>query len=123
MAAISALLMAMAPIFSEADIVTMPNSYGETTELIDGHARHLRRIELGGSLAETASLSGSRPRILLLDSCISVGAFETILKCVRPRLDLIVFDTTCFSCGSGHILRVVNWARRAAIPIVLLRRP
>src|SRR3954463_7491661 len=32
MAAISALLMATAPVFSEADIVTMPNSYGETSE-------------------------------------------------------------------------------------------
>src|SRR4051794_19865620 len=95
MAAISALLMAMAPVFSEADIVTMPNSYGETAELIDGHARHLRRIELTGSLAETASIRGSRPRILLLDSCTSAGAFEAVLKCARPRLDLIVFDTTC----------------------------
>jgi hypothetical protein len=36
MAAISALLMAMASIFPGADIVTMPNSYGETAELIDG---------------------------------------------------------------------------------------
>jgi hypothetical protein len=121
MAAISALLMATAPVFPEADIVSMPNSYGETTELIDGHGRHLRRFELGTSLAEIKNFRGSRPRILLLDSCASAGVFEEILRCAQPRLDLIVFDTTCFSSGSGRILRVLRWARSAAIPIVLLR--
>jgi hypothetical protein len=121
MAAISALLMAMAPVFFEADIVTMPNSYGETIELIDGHARHLRRIELIGSLAETARFGGARPRILLLDSCTSAGAFQAVLKWARPRLDLIVFDTSCFASGSGRILRALSWARRETIPIVLLR--
>jgi hypothetical protein len=121
MAAISALLMATAPAFSEADIVTMPNSYGETSELIDGHGKHLRRTELGNSLAEITNLRGSRPRILLLDSCASAEAFETILKCAQPRLDLIVFDTTCFSSGSGWVLRALKWARGAAVPIVLLR--
>jgi hypothetical protein len=121
MAAISALLMAMASIFPEADIVTMPNSYGETAELIDGHAKHLRRIELGRSLAEITGFRGSRPRILLLDSCTSVGAFEAIVKCAQPLLDLVVFDTTCFSSGSGHIVRALNWAHDTKIPIVLLR--
>src|SRR3954468_9791183 len=121
MAAISALLMATAPVFSKADIVTMPNSYGETTELIDGHGKHLRRVELGKSLAEITKFRGSRPRILLLDSCASAGAFETILKCAQPQLDLIVFDTTCFSSGSGRIARALSWARSATIPIVLLR--
>ena len=121
MAAISALLMATASIFPQADIVTMPNSYGETAELIDGHAKHLRRIELGGSLAEITAFRGSRPRLLLLDSCTSAGAFEAIVKCDQPRLDLVVFDTTCFSSGSGHIVRALNWARETTIPIVLLR--
>ena len=121
MAAISALLMAMAPVFSEADIITMPSSYGETIELIDGHVRHLRRIETSGSLAEIARSRGLRPQILLLDSCTPGPAFEAILKCVRPRLDLIIFDTTCFSAGSGRIRRALSWARAAAIPIVLLR--
>src|SRR3954465_12531549 len=35
MAALAALFMAAAPVFSEADIFTMPNSYSETVELID----------------------------------------------------------------------------------------
>ncbi|MET3844017.1 hypothetical protein [Bradyrhizobium sp. OAE829] len=121
MAAISGLLMATAPVFSEADIITMPNSYGETTELIDSHTKHLRRIELGGSFAEIATLRGSRPRVLILDSCTTASAFEGTLKCAQPRLDLIVFDTTCFSSGSGWILRALSWAGRAAIPVILLR--
>jgi hypothetical protein len=87
MAAISALLMATASIFPEADIVTMPNSYGEMAELIDGHAKHLRRIELGRSLAEITGFRGSRPRILLLDSCTSAGAFEA--NALNPALILL----------------------------------
>src|SRR5204863_9544694 len=66
-------------------------------------------------------LRPSRPRILLLDSCTTAGAFERALTSVQPRLDLIVFDTTCFSSGSGRILRALSWARTAAVPIVLLR--
>jgi hypothetical protein len=121
MAAISSLLMATASVFPEADIITMPNSYGETNELIDGHAKHLNRIELRRSLAEITHFHRPRPRILSLDSCTSAGAFEAIVKCVQPRLDLVVFDTTCFSGGSGHVVRALNWARAATIPIVMLR--
>jgi hypothetical protein len=62
-----------------------------------------------------------RPRILLFDSCAPAAAFEATLNCVTPQLDLVIFDTTCFSSGSGRIRRVVNWARRSEIPIVLVR--
>ena len=79
MSAISALLMATAQVFFEADILTMPNCYGETIELIDRHARHLKRIEFSGALYEAINLRPSRPRILLLDSCTTAGAFERAL--------------------------------------------
>jgi hypothetical protein len=72
-------------------------------------------------LAKSQVFRGSRPRILLLDSCTSAGAFGAIVKCAQPILDLVVFDTTCFSSGSGHIVRALNWARDTTIPIVLLR--
>src|SRR5439155_2234911 len=36
-------------------------------------------------------------------------------------LDLVIFDTTCFSSGSGRIRRVLSWGRRWEIPIVLVR--
>ena len=121
MAAISTLLMALRPTFSEADIITLPNAYGETTELIEGHAKHLRRVEMAEPFADIRGRVGSRPRILSFDSSTSSKIFEALLKCARPLIDLIVFDTTCFSGGSGRICRVLNWARSATIPVVLLR--
>jgi hypothetical protein len=121
MAAISTLLMALRPTFSEADIITLPNAYGETTELIEGHAKHLRRVEMAEPFADIRGRDGSRPRILSFDSSTSSKTFEALLKCARPLIDLIVFDTTCFSGGSGRICRVLNWARSATIPLVLLR--
>jgi hypothetical protein len=56
-----------------------------------------------------------------LDSSALAAAFEAPLRCARPHLDLIIFDTTCFSSGSGRIRRVLSWARRCEIPIVLVR--
>lgn len=107
MAAISALLMALRPVFSEADFITLPNAYGETTELIDSHVRHLKPVVTSASLEEVRERHGLRPRILSFDSSTSRGVFEALLNCVRPSLDLIVFDTTCFSGGSGRIRRVM----------------
>lgn len=120
MAAISALLLAAVRVMSEADILVLPGSYGETQELIETHARQLRLVRLKNSLGDVATCAG-RLRILLFDSCMSTAAFEATLRCTRPNLDLVIFDTTCFSCGSGRIRRVLNWARRSEIPIVLVR--
>jgi hypothetical protein len=105
---------------SEADILVLPGAYGETLELIETHARQLRLVRLKGSPGEVAPRAG-RPRILLFDSCTSGAAFEATLRCARPRLDLVIFDTTCFSSGSGRIRRVLSWARHWEIPIVLVR--
>ncbi|XIA63987.1 hypothetical protein ACFIOY_34260 [Bradyrhizobium sp. TZ2] len=120
MAAISALLLASARLMSEADILVLRGSYGETLELIESHARHLHLVPLKSSPGEVASRPG-RPRILLFDSCAPAAAFEATLHCTKPDLDLVIFDTTCFSSGSGRIRRVLNWARRWRIPIVLVR--
>jgi hypothetical protein len=120
MAAISALLLASMRLMSEADILVLPGSYGESLELIESYARQLRLVLLKSFPEEVASRPG-RPRILLLDSCTSAAAFEATLHCVRPHLDLVIFDTTCFSGGSGRIRRVLSWARHWKIPIVLAR--
>jgi hypothetical protein len=120
MAAISALLLAFVRLMSEADILALPGSYGETLELIESHARQLRLVRLKSSPGEVASRAG-RLRILLFDSCTPAAAFEATLHCARPHLDLVIFDTTCFSSGSGRIRRVLSWARRWKIPIVLVR--
>jgi hypothetical protein len=121
MAAISALLMATALVLSEAEILLLPHTYVETIELIDSHARHLKPVTLAKSPAEIISRGSRRPRILLLDSCTLAAAFDATLECASASVDLVIFDTTCFSSGSGRIARVLRWARRAALPLVLVR--
>jgi hypothetical protein len=49
------------------------------------------------------------------------SAYEATLDCGNPRLDLIVFDTTCFAAPSGRIRRVLRWADCWKIPVVLVR--
>ena len=102
MAAISALLMALAPVLSEAEIVVGPNSYAETIELIDSHAKHLRRVELDSLLGKSALPRDGRSRILLIDSCTPTVSFESTLQTARTCIDLIIFDTTCFAGGSDE---------------------
>lgn len=120
MAAISALLLASRRTMPAADILALPGAYGETIELIESYARHLRLLPLQRVPREFQS-DAARPRILLFDSSTNATAFEETLTCKQLELDLVVFDTTCFSCGSGRIRRVVSWARHRQLPIVLVR--
>lgn len=120
MAAISALLLASRQIVGSADILTLPGSYGETLELIRDFVPNLRLRALSLPSAD-AFARASSPQILLLDSCTSAAAFEAILSCAGAGLDLLIFDTTCFAGRSGRIRRVLRWAHRYAIPVVMVR--
>ncbi|MET4372622.1 hypothetical protein [Bradyrhizobium sp. LB12.1] len=120
MAAISALLLASTRVIGKADILVMPGCYGETIELIERFVPHLRLVSLKLPLGDALARAGSR-RILLLDSCVPAGAFEAALRVDPSALDLLVFDTTCFAGGSGRIRRVLGWARRYGIPVVMVR--
>ena len=120
MAAISAVLLASAQILGKADILMLPGSYGETLELIRGFIPQLRIEALKPPLGEAFATVNS-PRILLLDSCSFAGAFEAALRCNGSGLDLLFFDTTCFAGRSGRIRRVLRWASRWGIPLVLVR--
>lgn len=119
MAAISAVLLASAHIVEKADVLLLPGSYGETLELVRGFVPHLRLVAL--SLPPGNAFASDSPRILLLDSCSLAGAFEAALRSDGAGLDLLVFDTTCFAGRSGRIRRVLRWARRHGIPLVLVR--
>jgi hypothetical protein len=121
MAAISALLLASARVTGEADILLLPGSYGETQELIDGYARHLRQVTLQRSLQDKLAQPARSSRLMLLDSSALASAFEATLRCTSPALDLLIFDTTCFSAGSGRIRRVLAWARRWNVPVAMVR--
>ena len=120
MAAISALLFASAKLMPSADILMLPGSYGETIELIENHARHLRAVQLSKPVTDIAA-SGPTHRILLLDTSTPCHGIEAAMRCRSPRLDLVVFDTTCLSSGSGRIGRVLSWARQHDLPVVLVR--
>jgi hypothetical protein len=118
MAAITALLLASNHVWGEADILISPGSYSETGELIQGYARHLRRIELMDQLQVRPQDS---PQLLLLDSCVPAGLFEAALRALNPAVDLLIFDTTCFAGGSAMIRRVLRLAKRSDVPVVLVR--
>ncbi|QDF37963.1 hypothetical protein FJN17_10460 [Bradyrhizobium symbiodeficiens] len=120
MAAISAVLLASAQIVEKADLLVLPGSYGETLELIRGLVPHLRLVALSLPLGD-AFASANSPKILLLDSCSLAGAFEAAVRSDGSGLDLVLFDTTCFAGSSGRIRRVLSWARRCGIPLVLVR--
>lgn len=120
MAAISSLLLASAAALPNGDILVLPGSYGETLELIERLVPNLRLVTLRLPLADAFARAGV-PRILLLDSCVSAGAFEAVLRCDGSALDLLVFDTTCFAGRSGRIRRVLRWGQRCKIPVVMVR--
>lgn len=119
MSAISALLLGVRTIMPSAEILIMPGSYGETIEFIESYCRHLQPVHLTLPAAHLMRPAGC-PLILLLDSCSTAEAFESILG-LAPKFDLVIFDTTCFSSGSRRIARVLRWARRCGFPVVLVR--
>jgi hypothetical protein len=120
MAAISAVLLASANVVGKADILVLPGSYSETSELIESYARELRPIILEGALDDVVETMRG-PRILLLDSSSPAVAFGGCLESTGDALDLLIFDTTCFSNGSGQIRRVLSWAQKSHVPVVMVR--
>jgi len=120
MAAISTLLLASTVIFAKPDILVLPGSYGETLELVEGFLPSYRLVRLALPLPASFDRGGA-PKVLLLDSCNSAVAFEAALRCEGSGLDLLVFDTTCFSSSSGRIRRVLHWARGCRVPVVMVR--
>jgi hypothetical protein len=121
MAAISALLLALARVIGKADIVVLPGAYGETQEFIEGYAERFRMITLNCASEAAVIPKSASPQILLLDSSASVPAFDAGLHQMDAAPDLLIFDTTCFSGGSGRIRRVLARAREFSIPVVMVR--
>jgi hypothetical protein len=76
MAAITALLLASNHVWDEADILIPPGSYSETEELIQGYARHLRRVEL---MDQPQVRPQDSAQLLLIDSCVPARSFEAAL--------------------------------------------
>jgi hypothetical protein len=119
MAAIAALLLASARAIGKAEILVLSGSYGETQELIEGYADRLRMITLSPEGAVCARSASSR--MLLLDSSAPASAFAGGLRGLETAPDLLIFDTTCFSSGSGRIRRVLQRAGSLGVPVVMVR--
>ncbi len=123
MSAISVLLVALGRVCEAVRLAIVPGSYKETLEVAEAYVRNLS-IETAqtASAASTAEHRvGHAMRVLLVDSCVPKDWFRAEALRAPESLDLIVFDTTCFSTDSGRIGRVLRWARRFGIPLVLIR--
>lgn len=116
MASISALMLAFSHVFNRADITVLPGTYGETLEFVEGYASHLRITAAGETVCRSRS-----PRILLLDSCALAKDFEVCLRSSWTQFDVCIFDTTCFSGGSGRIRRALLRARKDGVPVAMVR--
>ncbi len=120
MAAMSACLVALGRVMGPAELIVLPRSYGETIELVENYLGRIQIVRAEGNLADAPVPSG-RPRILLLDSAGSSGAMETVLRITSKPADILLFDTTCFASTSSRIRRVLQWARKLAIPVAMVR--
>ncbi|HET7889199.1 MAG TPA: hypothetical protein VFL62_23465, partial [Bradyrhizobium sp.] len=120
MAAIAALVFAVARLVEQASLVIPSGCYGETKELVEGYARHLRLISAAQDPAGATARAAS-PRMLLLDSSAPAFDFNLSRDAMSSALDLIIFDTTCLSAGSRRIRRVLDLARRCKVPVAMVR--
>jgi hypothetical protein len=119
MAAIAAVLAALARSRAAVEIIALPGSYGEVLELIEGHGRTVR-LRPAEKLHMLTSARGS-VRLLWLDCCVGAMQFKQTLDASAAPFDLVLFDTTGLWTGSGRVRRVLHWALKAGVPVVLLR--
>lgn len=116
MAAISAVLLAASTPVGGA-LFYKPGCYKETLELASW-VPGLQLVALEGRSKRCDRMQGEH--ILWLDGPVTRET-DSSGRTQANRIDLIVFDTTCFSIYSGRVRRVVTWARRAKTPVILVR--
>jgi hypothetical protein len=119
MASISALLLALSHVFTRADVVVTPGTYGETLEFIEEYAPYLKIMP--AETVSSAPASASSDSILLLDSCASAKDFEACLRSPWGSFRLCIFDSSCLAGGSGKIGRALRKARSEKVPLVVVR--
>ena len=112
MSAIATLLTALLRLHGAINVLAPRACYGETRELMESFDRQIRILPAGRRNAWTAPLDGLR--VVLLDSCVPTGFFDVPSRSASS-MDLVLFDTTCFSRSSMRIRRVVEWARQSSV--------
>ncbi len=116
MSAIASMLTAVLRVRESARILLPRGAYSETRELLE---RFGSRVDIG-AWTDGARHAQAATSIVWIDSCVPFG-FDDFKWLPTRDFDLVVFDTTCFSHGSRRIVQVVDWARRAQLPIALVR--
>lgn len=119
MAAIAAILAALERLRTPVEIAALPGSYCETLELIESRGRDVKLLP-AGTLHPFSSAPDSA-RVLWLDCCVGAGQFKQVLNFSASSFDLILFDTTGLWTGSGRVRRLLHWALKAGVAVVLLR--
>ena len=119
MAAIAAILAALECLRTPVEIAALPGSYCETLELMESRGRNVKLLP-AGKLHPFASPPDSA-RVLWLDCCVGAGQFKQLLNFSASSFDLILFDTTGLWTGSGRVRRLLHWALKAGVSVVLLR--
>ena len=118
MSAIASMLTAALTLRESLDVSLPRGAYSETRELC---ARFGNRVRVQARRPRrSAPCDEARTCVLWIDSCVPCE-FDDFTTLPSQAFDLVVFDTTCFSLGSRRIVRVVEWAQRARLPIALVR--
>ena len=133
MSAVAVVFTALLRLRQRVHVLAFPGFYSETRELLESFGNHVTVAAAAGRMqtAKRPAALASRTtrivqspadamRVLLVDSCVSAG-FDGYRDLHADHFDLVVFDTTCFWQDSARIRRVITWALRAGVPLVLVR--
>jgi hypothetical protein len=120
MSAITAVILSLSRAADAANIHMGPGAYFETAHLIRAYFPQLRLLSAGAAISPAAPLPVAA-NVLLIDSFAPANWFDPAPALKLGPIDLAIFDTTCFAAGSGHIARILAWADREGVPLVLVR--
>jgi hypothetical protein len=119
MAALSALVMALGRLGESTNVIAPRDCYSETLELIERFGGNVRLMSLDS--VRHLGMPRDDQNVLFLDSSSREGVLREVSNDIQQDIDLVIFDTTCFWTGSGRIGRVIRWANRSGLPLVLVR--
>lgn len=120
MSAITAVMLSLSRAADAANIHMGDGAYFETAMLVRAYFPQLRLLSDGVAIAPAPPLPNAA-NILLIDSFAPTRWFDPAPARNLGPIDLAIFDTTCFAASSGRIDRVLAWADREGVPLVLVR--